>query len=323
MHSHTIVRASFLAGGFLAVVMLALWASGLFGASADTGGPSAGYSWFDNNDPAPKVEYAPMSIANPVPATSGDDNANTVDIGFMFNFFGQDYTQVDVSSNGFLSFDIGNSCNENYNDADGDLGNTIPVTGNCSDTGWGGEPLIAAWFDDLDLGECGAALSGTQGEAPNRVFIVKYFDVCHNDCEDCEVGEGVTFEVILFEGSNDIKIQYEDTFFGDGDADLSEENHGGTATVGISNGAEGLQYSANEEVLTDGLAILFTTGGLPTPTPSPTPSPAPAAFGDADCDGSVGPLDALKLLRFDASLSVSQQPGCPELGSDVTIQSVP
>lgn len=315
MNSPTLIRSALITAGVLGIIALAVLPFGLFRASADTGGPAAGYSWFDNNDPDPKVEYVAVSITDPASATGGDDVANTVDIGFTFNFFGQDYTQVDVSSNGFLSFDIGNSCNENYNDADGDLGNMIPVVGNCEDTEWGGEPLIAAWFDDLDLSECGAALSATVGETPDRIFVVRYVDVCHNDCVDCVAGEGVTFEVILFEGSNDIKIQYDDTFFGNGNDDLMANNRGGTATVGISNGAEGLQYSANEMALTDGLAVLFTTGGLPTPTPTPSPSPMPIAHGDADCDGSVNPIDALKLLRFDASLNVSQEPGCPTIGS--------
>jgi hypothetical protein len=40
-------------------------------------------------------------------------------------------------------------------------------------------------------------------------------------------------------------------------------------------------------------------------------------WGDADCDGSVNPVDGLKLLRYDAGLSVSKQPACPALGSSI------
>ncbi|HUF54112.1 MAG TPA: choice-of-anchor Q domain-containing protein [Dehalococcoidia bacterium] len=49
----------------------------------------------------------------------------------------------------------------------------------------------------------------------------------------------------------------------------------------------------------------------------------PQTWGDADCDESIGPVDALKLLRYDAALSVSQQQGCPPIGSEVTIQHAP
>jgi hypothetical protein len=37
-------------------------------------------------------------------------------------------------------------------------------------------------------------------------------------------------------------------------------------------------------------------------------------FGDVDCDGAVTTVDALKELRFDAGLSVAQEPGCPAMG---------
>ncbi|MCH8991785.1 MAG: hypothetical protein IIA44_08580 [Acidobacteria bacterium] len=236
-------------------------------AAADTSGPNAsGYVWVDNNAPDPVITFDWMD------ATGGtlldiedeDDDWDTVTLPFTFNFFGTDYTQVDVSSNGFLSFDIDNDCNDNYNTDE----DTIPHTdvGCDSGSGWGGNPLIAPWFDDLDPGECGNPYYDTFGVTPDRMFVVQYDDVCHDDCENCAPGEGITFEVILFEGSNDIKVQYMDAFFGTGDPDIAEENNGGTATTGLNlNGTTGLQYSFNETVLTDGLAVLYTTRfGVPT-----------------------------------------------------------
>lgn len=44
--------------------------------------------------------------------------------------------------------------------------------------------------------------------------------------------------------------------------------------------------------------------------------------GDTDCDSSVNPIDSLKLLRYDAALSVSQEPGCPEIGSVIGINGL-
>jgi hypothetical protein len=61
----------------------------------------------------------------------------------------------------------------------------------------------------------------------------------------------------------------------------------------------------------------------PTSTVSPTQSaaatPTPTGSGglvqgDVDCSGGVNPVDTLKLLRFDAGLSVQQGAGCPALG---------
>ena len=47
---------------------------------------------------------------------------------------------------------------------------------------------------------------------------------------------------------------------------------------------------------------------------------SPHVWGDVDCGGEVTPVDSLKLLRFDAGLSVQLEAGCPLLGSAVLVQ---
>ncbi len=42
-------------------------------------------------------------------------------------------------------------------------------------------------------------------------------------------------------------------------------------------------------------------------------------WGDNNCAGGANPADSLKLLRFDAGLSVAQAAGCPAVGSEVSI----
>ena len=56
-----------------------------------------------------------------------------------------------------------------------------------------------------------------------------------------------------------------------------------------------------------------------TATPPATPAPSSVTWGNIDCLAGIGPVDALKLLRFDAGLSASQADGCPPLGSEITI----
>jgi Tol biopolymer transport system component len=46
----------------------------------------------------------------------------------------------------------------------------------------------------------------------------------------------------------------------------------------------------------------------------------PQVWGNVDCDAEISPIDSLKILRYDAGLSVSQEVGCPPIGSDVTVQ---
>ena len=42
-------------------------------------------------------------------------------------------------------------------------------------------------------------------------------------------------------------------------------------------------------------------------------------WGDVDCSDAVDPVDSLKILRFDAGLSVEQEELCPVLGDLVVI----
>ncbi|HUF54049.1 MAG TPA: hypothetical protein VMR52_09800 [Dehalococcoidia bacterium] len=49
----------------------------------------------------------------------------------------------------------------------------------------------------------------------------------------------------------------------------------------------------------------------------------PQTWGDADCDEAISPIDALKILRYDAALAYAQEEGCPPIGAEVTIQHAP
>lgn len=57
--------------------------------------------------------------------------------------------------------------------------------------------------------------------------------------------------------------------------------------------------------------------GSPTPSPTPATLPPGVARGDVDCNGGVNVIDAMKLLRYVAALSVSQTEPCPDIGSPV------
>ncbi|HSR31218.1 MAG TPA: choice-of-anchor Q domain-containing protein, partial [Anaerolineae bacterium] len=66
-----------------------------------------------------------------------------------------------------------------------------------------------------------------------------------------------------------------------------------------------------------GLSVSQQPGCTPIGASLPLPIPTwpPAHFGDVDCDGAVNAVDALKVLRYVAGLSVSQELGCTELGT--------
>lgn len=162
------------------------------------------------------------------------------DIGFSFNFHGQDYTSLYVHPRGVLSF----------TSAEGISYNNMPIP----DTG-DANGMIAVFWDELTFNSdfSSKLLYQTIGEAPNRKFIVTWDNVSHSPLE-AMLTATVTFQVILHEGSNEIKFQYADVIFVYGLYD-----RGNSATVGIESqdGITGQQYSYNEPKLRNGLTLQF------------------------------------------------------------------
>jgi hypothetical protein len=77
------------------------------------------------------------------------------------------------------------------------------------------------------------------------------------------------------------------------------------------------QTRVPNEVFGGRVAVGMTCESLGTPTPSASPSPTPAPFpvGDVDCTGSANSVDALKILRYVAQLSVSQTEPCDDINT--------
>ena len=103
------------------------------------------------------------------------------------------------------------------------------------------------------------------GQQPSRQMIVQWHNVTKE--WDPENSGSISFQVILYEDSNEIKFQYKDVDF-ENDANHS---NGTYASVGIQgpvwSATEALQWSYMESVLSDEYAILFR----PVPIPQPVP----------------------------------------------------
>ena len=77
----------------------------------------------------------------------------------------------------------------------------------------------------------------------------------------------------------------------------------------------------------DSLFVLRGDAGLPTNTGNcpnmgqdiEVLNASPHIWGDVDCTGAMTPVDSLKILRFDAGLSASQEVNCPEMASGVVV----
>ena len=92
--------------------------------------------------------------------------------------------------------------------------------------------FIAPFWDDMDT-DTGGTYGQVFGTAPNRVYVVEWYNRPHYS----NVGSA-TFEVLFYEGTNQITFQYQDVDFGN-----VSYNNGAGATVGIKGST--IQYSFN------------------------------------------------------------------------------
>jgi len=168
-----------------------------------------------------------------------DDEAVGVTLDFPFQFYGFPSNQVTISNNGGLLFGT----------EDGYL---LSFASPLPDAEVGAA-ILPYW---TNIGEdTGNVYYATVGESPNRQFIVEWYDRDHDGTQGGPSSpSGVTFEVVLYENGNGILFNYQTTGFGD-----SAFDDGATATVGLNGDAtHATQYSYDQAVLHDGLAILFT-----------------------------------------------------------------
>jgi hypothetical protein len=216
-------------------LVLSLSIASVFGAApavnAASGGPDGyGYRFTDSNEAGgPSYSWEEISGSGTALTLGGDSYEYPVSIGFSFDFYGVSYTELSVCSDGGLTF--------------GDWGLNF-INQPLPD---GTEPFIAVYWDDLTP-PAGSIYYETLGSAPNRTFVVEWDGVA-----SWSVGGDATFEIILYEGTNNILMQYDDTIFGSVSFD-----EGASSTVGIQqDDSNALQYSYNEAVITTPLAILF------------------------------------------------------------------
>ena len=160
-------------------------------------------------------------------------------IGFDFVFFGNTYSQFYVSTNGLVTFGTGYSQFTNFD---------IPHQN-------GVDNYIAPFWDDLNMDASGDLMYQTIGTAPNRKTIIQFTNMTVYHKAEL-LG---TMQVILYEGSNNIRLQYKSI------VDLGSDFASGiSATIGIENsdGMVGVQCSYNTAgYVYSGRSILLTPNG--------------------------------------------------------------
>lgn len=182
-----------------------------------------------------------------------DESSQRVPLDFEFSFYGDSYSNVTISSNGYLTFNqlnwVSGGTATNRNIPNARYQNNI----------------IAPFWDDFDPGFVRGVYVLAEGTAPNRRLTVTWYQLFHYDdlYDDSITNDHATFQATLYEGSNDIVFRYLDVDMGN--LNLS---FGASATVGVEykDGSLGTQYSFNEPVIENGMAIRFFSEPVP-PTP--------------------------------------------------------
>lgn len=213
-----------------------------------------------------------------------DDGVLTLELPFPFVFYGTTYEQVTASSNGNLQFTTAdatylNACIELPIPTDDEAetepfsGATVPEMGD----------LIAPYWTDLDLRFYGYLETEVFGEEPNRIFVIEWDNIPPYDGEP---EDGVTFEVQLFEGSNDIVFLYQDV--------TSLTSNGFVATALLQSEAQGLaiQYSCNQPAIADLSGIAF---------PHPDEPGAEWGLDEAEEEDTASAETATVALKADAA----------------------
>ncbi|MBP7148565.1 MAG: S8 family serine peptidase [Acidobacteria bacterium] len=195
-----------------------------------SGGPDLfGYKWVDSDDPGgPVFDWFDITnIGTPITQLTGDDqNVSGVPIGFAFPFYGNSFTTLNFSTNGWMSFT--STLTAYSNNALPNSGSSVP------------ENMLAPFWDDMHFRSAVHAYFWSD----NTRFIAQY-----NNVDRYATGSNLTFQVILYPNGK-IVFQY-----------LTMTGTLNSATIGIQNAAkdDGLTVVYNADYVHDNMAIEFKT----------------------------------------------------------------
>jgi hypothetical protein len=193
----------------------------------DSGGPDEfGYYWLDSNESeGPEFEWMDISEIGTNTGLDGIDNFVLIELPFAFRFYGTEYNEIKVSTNGYLTFD---------DDAVDYSNDPIPFNIAPND-------FIAPFWDDLKTGD---GSNYIYFDEANMRLIVQY-----SNWEKYSGGGDLNFQVHLYE-TGEIFFYY-----------LSMDANLMSATVGIENpdASDGLEIAYNQAYIEDGLAVRISS----------------------------------------------------------------
>jgi MSHA biogenesis protein MshQ len=166
-----------------------------------------------------------------------DDDKETVNIGFPFQFDNTIYTEVTILTNGILKFGAIERMHRDYS-------NEALATDE-------GDRFIAIYWDDLVDDAVASVTYGNLGTAPNRKFVVNWTNV-----KAYSNNLRYDFQVVLYE-NGDVRYRYN-----------NNTSNGQSATIGLEiDDSDFIQYSFNSISVEVSFDLLFRNELLALPTP--------------------------------------------------------
>ncbi|MDH7601502.1 MAG: lectin like domain-containing protein [Armatimonadota bacterium] len=171
---------------------------------------------------------------------SDDGVSQAISIPFEFSLYDRPFQEIYVGANGLVGF-----LNVNLNS----YANTDIPSAEFPNA------ALYAYWDDLNPAAAGSVRVGVEGTAPNRKLVVSWVGVPPFYARESTL----YFQVVLFEGTQDVLFQYLDVK----PADMIY-GAGRSATIGVENicGTFAAKYSYNGSSLLDNhRALLFSSRG--------------------------------------------------------------
>ncbi len=149
---------------------------------------------------AQSIPHAPLPYVggtNAFAFATDDIWSQPVNIGFNFCYFGTNFTQCVVGSNGQISFSTALAGGFNAFQVNAALPTLSNLPGN----------TICGAFRDIDPSQGGFVRTYTTGVAPCRKFVAYWLGVPHfNVASTCPGTPSTTFQIVLSETSNNIEV---------------------------------------------------------------------------------------------------------------------
>jgi len=185
---------------------------------------SLSYDWIDISDIG--TEYSFLN---------NDDAGSTIDIGFDFEFYGQEYSQCIINPNGWVGFGSDNDGWENLE---------IPSSSAPS-------PAIFGFWDDLNpVNEnCNEYCSGNVYYHSNNERMVIWFNEVAHWWTNFE-NSFYDFQIVLY-ASGEVRINYNT---------MTGNYESGTVGMQNANGTSGFEMSYNDSYVHEELTISFKQG---------------------------------------------------------------